>query len=202
MTTRNQLKQYFKANKKPTQQEFWEWLDSYWHQEEDLIPQDSVNLIEKTIPWILDGVLHSTGLSITFPPNVKKIADEAFMNKNNGRYVLEIKLNEGLEEIGIRAFNGQFATRVKTPSTLKKIGEGAFSYFLFEEITLNEGLEYIGNDAFGTFISPIKNLYIPSTVTFVGQDALRLPSLQTVSAPSGLNLSISGIPSSAVITYR
>ncbi|MCS3530025.1 leucine-rich repeat domain-containing protein [Chryseobacterium sp. JUb7] len=200
MTTREKLKKYFEAGDKPTQQEFEEWLDSYWHME-DLIPQDSVDLIEKAVPWIMDGVLYSNSLSITIPSNVKKVADEAFMNKGTGRYISEIKFKEGVEEIGIRSFNGQPVTKVKTPSTLKKIGEGAFTFYLFEEITLNEGLEYIGKVAFATFVSSIKSLYIPSTVTYVGEDAFKISSLETVSAPAGLDLSISGIPASKII-YR
>ncbi|MCS3530027.1 leucine-rich repeat domain-containing protein [Chryseobacterium sp. JUb7] len=201
MTTREKLKQYFKANKKPTQQEFEEWLDSYWHQAEDLIPQDSVNLIEKVIPYISGDVMYGYGLSITIPSNIRKINDQAFVYQQNSRYILEIKFSEGLEEIGTYAFFGQMAGKIKTPSTLKRIEEGAFSYLFFEEIILNEGLEYIGKDAFRTVINSISTLYIPNSVTFVGENAFLLSHLQSVSAPAGLDLSNSGIPAS-IITYR
>lgn len=36
MKTKNELKTFFENGKVPQQEQFWEWLDSYWHKEEKL----------------------------------------------------------------------------------------------------------------------------------------------------------------------
>ncbi len=38
---RNTLKQWFSNGKKPNQEQFWEWIDSFWHKDEK-IPQSNV----------------------------------------------------------------------------------------------------------------------------------------------------------------
>ena len=40
-TAINTIKQWFKTGLKPTQDQFWNWMDSYWHKDE-LIPQDKI----------------------------------------------------------------------------------------------------------------------------------------------------------------
>lgn len=46
MASKSILKNWFRTNLKPTQAQFWEWMDSYWHKDE-LIPQNKVeNLID------------------------------------------------------------------------------------------------------------------------------------------------------------
>ena len=40
MTGRNLLKQWFSTAKKPTQGQFWEWIDSFWHK------QDTINITD------------------------------------------------------------------------------------------------------------------------------------------------------------
>lgn len=45
MASKNTLKNWFRTNLRPTQAQFWEWMDSYWHKDE-LITQNKVsNLI-------------------------------------------------------------------------------------------------------------------------------------------------------------
>lgn len=204
MKTKEELKIYFKGNNKPKQENFWEFQDSYWHKLDEKVASDSIDAIQKPIINMLDNnMLMLPGISLTIPSNVKKIGEKAFMYTGNTSAINKIYLNEGLEEIGPYGFNGHPITKVKTPSTLKIIGEAAFSYYNFEEITLNEGLKVIDKFAFFTFMyPPLTDLYIPSSVTFVGEKAFGIPTLASVSAPAGLDLSISGIPSTAVITYR
>lgn len=40
-TAINTIKNWFKTGLKPTQDQFWNWMDSYWHKDE-LIPQDKI----------------------------------------------------------------------------------------------------------------------------------------------------------------
>ncbi|WP_449399875.1 leucine-rich repeat protein [Chryseobacterium wanjuense] len=125
--------------------------------------------------------------------------------------IVKVMFNEGLEEIEPSAFHSQNIKSIKTPSTLKVIGAYAFAnqgnningMDSIEEIILNEGLITIGDYAFSSGkVTLVKNLYIPSSVQFVGLGSFNIPSLQTVSAPTGLNLSNAGIPATATITYR
>ena len=48
MTTIETLKQWFSNLKKPTQEQFWAWLDSFWHKSEK-IPMASVEGLDKLV---------------------------------------------------------------------------------------------------------------------------------------------------------
>ncbi|WP_415327937.1 leucine-rich repeat domain-containing protein [Chryseobacterium sp. MMS23-Vi53] len=210
MKTRQELKPYFKNGEKPTQDEFWEWMDSYWHME-DKISLDSVESIEKIVPFIVNGNLQGSSVELTIPKNIKKILGSSYSYMGMSYQITKVNFNEGLEVIENSAFNTQNIKSIKTPSTLKIIGSSAFANQgnningsdSVEEIILNEGLETIGDYAFSIGrVSNVKDLYIPTTVQSVGQNAFAISSLQTVSAPAGLDLSNAGIPATATITYR
>ena len=47
-TAINTIKQWFKTGLKPTQDQFWSWIDSYWHKDE-LIPQDKIQDLSTTL---------------------------------------------------------------------------------------------------------------------------------------------------------
>jgi len=210
MKTKEELGLLFENGDKPTQENFWEWLNSYWHKEEK-IPDNTIESVEKVIPFIIDDIQLGHSLSVLIPKNVKKIKQTAFTYSGMNYQITEVNFNEGLEEIGLGAFQSQNIKKIKTPSTLKVISTGAFSDQSnqinnpdsLEEIILNEGLTTIGDYAFNCpRATIITDLYIPSTVTSVGQNAFAIPSLKTVSAPAGLDLSSAGIPATATITYR
>jgi len=48
MADKNTLKNWFKTGLKPTQTQFWAWIDSYWHKEEP-IPQSAVQNLTTTL---------------------------------------------------------------------------------------------------------------------------------------------------------
>ncbi|MFY7843773.1 leucine-rich repeat domain-containing protein [Chryseobacterium gambrini] len=208
MITKEELKLYFEKGDQPTQNQFWEWMDSYWHKEEK-IPQDAVETFEKVIPLFDGDNLIGSGIKLTIPLNTKKILIAAYLYEGFNYQIAKVIFNEGLEEIGQQAFNGQNIQIIKTPSSLKSIGSYAFfnqgnqrGSGILEQIILNEGLITIEEYAFSGSKAKVENLYIPNSVRSVGQNAFFIPSLQTVSAPAGLDLSTAGIPATAVITYR
>lgn len=49
MTTRNQLKQWFKRGLKPLESQFSEWIDSYWHKQDDQIPVTCIEGIQEAL---------------------------------------------------------------------------------------------------------------------------------------------------------
>ena len=109
-----------------------------------------------------------TGIDI--PGSVKTIGEYAFY----GASVLNnISLNDGIESIGKYAFyNCTSLTGIATPASVKTIGDYAFYNTPLNEITLNEGLETIGEKCFSASgYRIVKPVYIPSTLTSVGEDA-------------------------------
>jgi hypothetical protein len=48
MANKTTLKNWFKTGLKPTQAQFWAWLDAFWHKDE-VIPQSSINGLETTL---------------------------------------------------------------------------------------------------------------------------------------------------------
>jgi len=207
MKTKEELKQYFETGDIPKQEDFWAWLDAYWHKDEK-ISESAIDSVEKIIPFIIDETLFGHSASISISNNVRKITRAAFQYSGMNYQIIEVNFNEGLEEIGMYAFEGQNIKKIITPPTLKVIGNYAFANQAnqinnpdsLEQIILNEGLTTIGNYAFNNPRATIvADLYIPSTITSVGQNAFAIPSLETVTAPNGLDLSNAGIPETAVI---
>lgn len=79
----------------------------------------------------------------------------------------EIKIPEGITEIGCQAFYNTDLTSLYVPSGVKLIGEYAFSDNRnLQKLVLNEGLEEVGYMAFYNCGMP--SVYIPSTLTSMG----------------------------------
>lgn len=51
--TRSSIKNWFKTTFKPTQQQFWDWLDSFWHKQDE-IPIASIKDLETTLNTKVD----------------------------------------------------------------------------------------------------------------------------------------------------
>jgi hypothetical protein len=47
-TDKNTIRSWFKTGLKPTQAQFWAWMDSYWHKDE-IIPQSNISNLESTL---------------------------------------------------------------------------------------------------------------------------------------------------------
>ena len=63
MTTKAELKNYFENF--PTKDQFWNWMDSYWHKEEELPVKHKLSL--KTIPFNVSLIL-KTMILLVFTP--------------------------------------------------------------------------------------------------------------------------------------
>ena len=53
--SRSTLKNWFKTGLKPLQNQFWDWIDSYWHKDDE-IPQSSVQGLEAEINDLRDRI--------------------------------------------------------------------------------------------------------------------------------------------------
>ncbi|RBI34029.1 hypothetical protein DRZ74_01315 [Metamycoplasma hominis] len=97
--------------------------------------------IDKNNKKIL-AYLDKEATKVTIPDSVKEIGDYSFYGCKN---LKEVFLNEGLEEIGARAFKYTKIESITIPDSVKEIGKGAFSNCKnLKEVILNEGLERIG----------------------------------------------------------
>ena len=121
---------------------------------------------------VLSSVDDETIGNLNMPDNLKTIGARAFMNTNFG--VMNDTLNEGLEEIGDRAFYGCDMLGMPSftiPSTVTYIGASAFSNTGLMMLELAEGtqLETIGANAFSS--TGLLSFTVPATVTYVGESA-------------------------------
>lgn len=207
MKTKEELRLYFENGDKPTQQHFWEWQDSYWHKEEKLT-SDNLNLIafdkmvySSTDPTEVIGI----GRKIIFPEGIKAIGGFMYTSASKNA-IVEIILPNSLEKIKSVAFTHQYLMgTLKIPGSCKIIDVNAFfgANANLSNLILEEGIETIASNAFQITASKnLTHLHIPGSIRTVGENAFAIPSLQTVSAPVGLDLSIAGIPTTAIITYR
>jgi hypothetical protein len=57
MTVKAILKQWFSTGNKPTQGQFWEWMDSYWHKTDDEIGIANINGLAQILGNKVDGPL-------------------------------------------------------------------------------------------------------------------------------------------------
>lgn len=207
MKTKEELKLYFENGDIPRQEDFWAWQDSYWHKDEKL-PSSSFELptYEEFIFSPTDSKeITGVGKRVIIPEGIKTVGGFIYSGAAKNT-IIEVQLPKTLEKLKSLAFAHQFLKgSLKIPGTCKTIEGSAFlsGYANISELILENGIETIGSSAFQLSSSiALTELYIPKSVKSVGQNAFNIPSLQTVSAPTGLDLSNAGIPSTATITYR
>ena len=105
--------------------------------------------------------------TVEIPSTVKIIGENEF---NDCKNIKEVKLHNGLEIIGYRAFGSCYMLKtIEIPSSVKRIGESAFNFCnCLEEVKLHNGVEVIGGSAFYGCRS-LKTIEIPSSVKRIGE---------------------------------
>ena len=122
---------------------------------------------------------------MTTPSTVTELGDSVFYCCSS---LVDVRLNEGLEIIGERAFQRCSALRsVTIPSTVTELGEHAFGRCSsLIEVRLSEGLQVIDESAFRS-CTALRSVAIPSTVTELGRWAFEgCSSLAEVQFNAGL----------------
>ena len=101
---------------------------------------------------------------------ITKIKDRQFQAYEDWIYLHEIKLPEGLESIGERAFNKSNIAEIKLPSTLLSIGYGAFEESKIKSVNIPDAVKEIGTYAFYDCDS-LTSITIPDSVISIGDYA-------------------------------
>lgn len=115
----------------------------------------------------------SVASKIVFGKNIKKVDSEGSFSTLHAKNLEEVVLNEGLEEIGDRAFCDCTKLRkINLPKSLKKIGEAAFRCCqeLRGVIVIPDGVTYIPKYAFQS-CSKIEGVDCGKSVTKIDYNA-------------------------------
>lgn len=142
------------------------------------------NLVTVTIPEgydrLADNAFNGNNKITTFnlPSTLKLIGNSAF---ENCAALASITLNDGLENIGKRAFVGTELTKIDFPSSLRIIKDAAFANLRIEDLKFNAGLKFIGNSAFALPSEmTVKTIEIPASVKYIGPFAFNFRQYQDV----------------------
>lgn len=106
--------------------------------------------------------------NINFPNTLTLIGESAFYNCIN---ITSLSLNEGLENIGKKAFMDiKNLTALKFPSTLQIIHDEVFRNCYVYDLKFNAGLKFIGKGAFALpkNIKAETTLEIPASMRYIG----------------------------------
>lgn len=110
---------------------------------------------------------------------------------NYGGNITSVVLPYGLTHIGAYAFYGTAITKVDIPITVQSFGSFAFVYSGLQEICIPEGVTTLPNNLFhhGVFITcttPLKRIYLPSTLTTIANQAIGRHYLSTLTYPASI----------------
>lgn len=119
MTARNILKNWFSNGKKPPQEQFWEWIDSFWHKE-DKIPMNAIEGLSTSLQNKVDTPLFQTHIE---DPNAHGLQDK--LSKKTDVSVFEAHVND-LDAHGITEKMAQKANLDYVISEIERI-EGMIS---------------------------------------------------------------------------
>ena len=115
---------------------------------------------------------------------VTEIGDNAFAGCNKLR---PFPLPPQLEVIGSYTFNSPLWREVNLPGTVRRIRSYAFGFSRIENIRLPEGVTTLDASALATANGLLRELYIPGTVTSMGETVVgRNPELTCVTIGPGL----------------
>lgn len=138
-----------------------------------------------TIPEGYDRVgneafANSSITNVNFPTTLTLIGESAFYNCTK---IASITLNEGLENIGKKAFMDlKSLTALNFPSTLKIIHDEAFRNCYVYDLKFNAGLQFIGKGAFALPNNKRAEttLEIPASMRYIGAIAFGCRRYQDV----------------------
>lgn len=143
------------------------------------------------------SVLNSTPtiVSITFLPEVKKIAPYTFHNRQHVpsprlSKVQSLIIPEGVEEIGKKAFAfSDLAIPVSIPTSVKKVGKSIFEHTNISKLTIPQGHLTEVPASIAKDCPNLTQVSIPSNITSLGGSCFSgCTTLSNVQLPAGLKV--------------
>lgn len=169
MKTKEELKLLFENGDTPTQEDFWEWQNSYWHKDEK-IEMTKIAGLENGLPRFNDfyAGIDEAGNASFAHLQIKKIFIQAGTLYIPERfafnmYMSEVYLVDSIISIGIDAFSNNVIKNITLPKQLKTISERAFMVNNLSSVVIPDGVKEIKDSAFE--YNQITSLYIPPTVS-------------------------------------
>lgn len=107
-TSITQLKSWFRNGLKPTQAQFWNWMDSYWHKDEKL-PMDSIEGIDEYFDSVTEGFNQLSNYAQRDAQNLEEDDIIAWKEalKIGGSNDVDVKLTQTHELLGLDESNNQ-----------------------------------------------------------------------------------------------
>ena len=137
----------------------------------------------------------ATIVSITFLPEVKKIAPYTFFNisylpSNRLSKVQSLTIPDGVEEIGEKAFAfSGLSIPVSIPTTVKKVGRGIFEHTNISKLTIPQGHLTEVPASIAKDCPNLTQVSIPSNITSLGGSCFSgCTTLSNVQLPAGLKV--------------
>ncbi len=124
MTPINNLKQWFRNGLKPTQEQFWAWMDSFWHKNEK-IPQTSIDGLDKS----LEAKAESTAVDAKANKDATDLGDENVLKWKEALGVGELPSNIATVDEGEKVGNTYSKDEIdsKLPKIVDATGDVSFT---------------------------------------------------------------------------
>ena len=105
--------------------------------------------------------------------------------------ITSVVLPVGLTHIGAYAFYATGITKIDIPAAVQSFGQFAFVYSGLQEICIPEGVTTLPDNLFHHAVSviivtPLKRIYLPSTLTTIGNRAIGRHYLSTLTYPASI----------------
>jgi hypothetical protein len=183
MKTKEELKLYFENGDKPTQDHFWQWLDSYWHKDEKIDMTKIAGL--ENGPRANDfyaeidengnaSIAHVSKRRIFIKPGTLNIP----ANFAQGLAISEVSIPDSVTNIGSYAFSNSLFTSLKLPKGITVVNEGVFEYGALTSLEIPGNITGIKDFAFvGNHLTEIT---IPDNVLSIGHEAFNHNPISSV----------------------
>ena len=183
MKTKEELKLYFENGDKPTQDHFWQWLDSYWHKEEKIDMTKIAGL--ENGPRANDfyaemdengnaSLAHVSKRRVFIKPGTSGIP----ANFASGLAISAVSIPDSVTDIGPHAFSGSLFTSLKLPKGITVVNEGVFEYGTLTSLEIPDNITEIKDSAFVG--NQLTELTVPDSVFSIGHQAFNYNPILSV----------------------
>ncbi|WP_048501351.1 leucine-rich repeat domain-containing protein [Chryseobacterium sp. BLS98] len=189
MKTKEELRLLFENGDKPTQEDFWAFMDSYWHKDEKIDMIKVSGLENGTYTDIYAKTDAEGNTSMDFY-NEKRVFIQSGTLRipdyfTKGTFITELKIPEGVVSIGQSAFHSSGLTSLFIPDSVVEIKSLAFSGNVISSLRLSKNVSKVGYGAFSN--NQLSELYIPTTLKIIDQSTFSNNKLTSVEIPNGVN---------------